>query len=656
MTTITEPVVENLRDSPDISILKAMETPIVIVTKISPTGKKGTNRMVINGQKDLKWEEILALHDQLPLGTIPNTGPGLYKFEVTDRDTTSKHSWQIRLGNDTSETSVPELGRTNLLGASAAVAAAVAAPQRLPSDAQPLGNGWVYHPSAELLAAPDGSLYKWSKGMPLPAAATMAVQPPTIINQPASTPFGTVPSNPEMENMRQMLAATQASLAEAKARELEVQHQREIREMQDSFQKAIADNNARVEKLIETLAAPRSDSRVEEMERRLAEKERMDALRAEMKAQNDVVKAQNEAALRLIEVNQNKGPDPMIGVLTTMLADQRHSAEESIRAMRDLAAQERAAAKDTALTPERLFTMIEKVTSLTKDDSKADVVGKVLSGFDMLMDRLMKVSQMERELGGGGGPDWLAVIREVGNRAGSAFQMYQEAKAREANAVAATATADIVKARAAIAASRAAGPRPAPALAPAAPRPAAAPGAAAGVAPPSPAALAGTAAAPAGKAKKRVTFVDFEKAKTSELRALFKGEQDEMFFGKFLEYVQQLRDAVAARSGNAPAEEIANFVLEARALIKPNEPLPHAVELLGYGQHEYLMERILPAFGEGLRSEVVKAIKKLLAAEEDAARIARSSGAPVDTADEVEEEEEEEDDSTPATPEEPVVS
>jgi septum formation topological specificity factor MinE len=45
-------------------------------------------------------------------------------------------------------------------------------------------------------------------------------------------------------------------------------------------------------------------------------------------------------------------------------------------------------------------------------------------------------------------------------------------------------------------------------------------------------------------------------------------------------------------------------------------------------QIAYLIERILPDVSEGLRSEIIKAIKRHLATEADAARVAAATGKP----------------------------
>jgi hypothetical protein len=616
MATVENPVVENLKDSPDIATLKQMENPIVVVTKISPSGKRSANQLVVNAATGMTWQEIVGLHDQLPGGSIPKSGPGLYKFEITDQNTTAKVSWQIRLGGDVGDSpNTNEVARSPF-PAGLAPAPAPTMTMQPPSrpvppapDAQNLGNGWVYNPSMDVLTAPNGEMFTWRKGMNLPSMTSPPVAT-TATSTPLSTtvfPPGSTVSTPELENMRQMLAATQAALTEAKAREQEAQRQREMRDMQDGFQKALADNNARVEKLIEALAAPKHNSELDELRRQMAEKDRIDSLRAEMKAQNDTM-------LRLVEANQSKGPDPVVGILTTMLADQRHSADAQIQAMRDMAAQERVAAKDMALTPERLFTMMERTAALNKDDDKADVVSKVLGGFDMLMDRMMKVTQMERDLGGGGGVNWMDLVREVGGRAGSAFQAWQQVKAREVEAATMGAHAKIAEAQAQVATARAVQHQRALAGGPAA----------------KPAAPTGAPSAPSGKPRVTVVPLKLSDAKLSELRKVFNAEKDDVFFGDVLEYVQQLRDELGGKPpGAVSADDIAGYVIEARELIAAaakKGPISHAGELLLAEQFTYLVERILPTTNEGLRSEIVKAIKRQLATEADEVRISSNTG------------------------------
>jgi hypothetical protein len=624
-------VVENLKDSPDLAVLKQMEAPVVVVIKLSPSGKKAANQLVVNGATGMNWQQILDLHDQLPLGTmIPNSGPGLYKFEVTDANTTAKVSWQIRLGSGvTSEVPAAsnEVARSPFSGGVpaavlAAVPAAVAsvpvrpAPAVPPApDAQNLGNGWVYNPSQEILTAPNGEMFIWRKGMDMPkmTPSSPVVSTAPAVPQPMFT--SSTAASPEYDAMRQTLAATQAALAEAREAEKERARREEIRALQAQTAKALEESNKRFEALVQTLTKPERNSEVEELKRRLEESdrrreesERAAALRVEMQAQQAALEA------RLREMAP-KGPDPMIGVLTEMLKDQRHSAEENIRSLRELMLAERQAARETTLTPEKLLTMLERQAMLNKDDSKAEMASKMFSSFDMLMERMLKITQMEREMGGAsGGVDWMSVIKEIGSKAGSAMQMFQAAKAQEARAAAAQAEAVTAKAHAVAAQAQTRGR--------------ALPAGAAPAVPVSQAAEGGPAPVPPKRQRPQVVPPKLEDAKVPELRALFKGEKDELFFGGSFEFVRQLRDEVASKPTEHSAEDIAGYILQAREIVAAEAEkgnIPHAAELMAANQYGYLLERILPTASEGLRSEIVKSIQAALTEEESAARIAANT-------------------------------
>jgi hypothetical protein len=488
-----------------------------------------------------------------------------------------------------------------------------------------LGNGWFYNPALDLLTAPDGSLHNWRKGMPLPTLSFGGPAP-----QAPATPLTALPSfgaSPETEALRQQLAKMESQLSEARDREREQRRQEEIRAMQDDFKRATEETNKRFEALVAQLSAPKEEggSKVAEIERRLAEKERIDGLRAETKAQMD-------SMLEIIRASSNnKGIDPMVTMLTTIMSQNQTAAAEQLRMYREAAAEER-----------RTFTAMLDRQSLAAEKTAANnPFEKLATGFDVLVDRMGKIMQLEREFSGGGsqGVDWMGVIKEVGSKAGSAMQAFQMAKAREAQASQsqaqaqiATAQAQVIHDKAAVAISQqralAAAPRK-PSTPPQAPI-AAAPLAVAEPTPaPAPFASTPSAVPIKGKKQKELKLTDLT---LKDLRLTFKNEIDEVFFGNILEYVQQLRDALETTPNEHTADDIAGFVLQARELVAEEAAkgsIPHAAELFVHGQIVYLIERMLPATSEGLRSEITKAIKKQLQAEEDAARVAAASAEPV---------------------------
>lgn len=641
--TITT-LIENLPSTPDIAALSQMQDPLVYVTKISAVGnKKGQDSLVINGLTGLSQGDILKLQDTLPLGSVyAGSGPGVYRFEVTDQGSGAKLVWQIRLGGASIENAIPETAAARIQQATpmALPPAPPAKPIPPAPDAQNLGNGWIYNPALNLMTAPDGSLHNWRPGMPLPKIDFPSV--PTASTPLAALPaFGAVPVNPENELLRQQLAVTQKALEDLRERERETQRQNEIRDLRDSFTKLHETMNGKIESIVDKLTSrPAENMELIELKRRLESQDQLNAIRAETKATTDAILAliQNQ--------NNNKGIDPVVNILTTMLAQQQTSAAESFRSMREQAMQER----------ETMLRMTEKQAELAEKSSNPDMMSKMLGGLDMIFDRMRNLTQIEREIssGGSGGVDWMALIKETMGRAGSALQVYQQAKAREADALKVQAQAQIAasqervvatkaaaavklseqRALAAMAAAEATKPseeteaEAEPEAEPTA-EPEAVPANAISIVPPTQVVVEQPT-----KANKPASKVapSLETATTAELRRLFKKEKDEVFFGGFFEIIQQLRSEIQTTPNKYSAEDIAGFVLNAREYISEaakKGDIPHAAEIFAYGQVEYLVERILPTVSEGLRSEILKSIKAQLKTEEEAERIAAAAGKPV---------------------------
>jgi hypothetical protein len=593
---IDNPIVESLDSSPNVAALFAMSNPLVMVTKVSPTGKRSSDQLVVNGLTGASGKDILALQETLPLGTIyPNSGPGLYKFEVTDQDTTSKVRWQIRLGSSSTNDSEsgPRTIGASLVAPAAAPRVGATPVNPLPSvpaahDAQNLGNGWVYIPSMEALTAPDGTMHPWRKGMPFPTITT----PVTATSSSISPFLNSTAASPELDAMRMQLAQAQQALNEAREREREETHRREIEALQSRMERAIEESNKRFEALISSLREPKEDSRVRELEQKILERERTDALRGELTSKIETLQT-------IVRDNQNRGPDPVVTALTQMLADQRHASDSALASMREMMVQERVTARENGLTPDKLLTLLERQALLNKDHNSEGFMNKMLGAVDMLFERMMKLTQAERELSGSGGVDWMSVIKEVGSRAGSALQTFQAAKANEAKAEGLKAEAEIARARAIEARAKQGQITAVPTPGKPPRKPAAAP-------------------VPAP--------VKLEDAKLADLRSVFGVETDKAFFGDFFGYVEQLRDE--ANKPGVPAGEIASYIMQARDLVAEEAAkgnVPHAAEMMAAGRYDYLMERMLPSAPEGLRSEIVKAVQALILKEESDARVAANT-------------------------------
>jgi hypothetical protein len=455
--------------------------------------------------------------------------------------------------------------------------------------------------------------------MPLPTLQNFNV-PTSAPSTALSALPNFVAASPESELLRQQLAVMQKELTDSRERERENNRQQEMRDLRDSFTKTLDETNKRLEAALTRLTErPQADPELADLKRRLESRDQLDAVRAETKAATDAMMA------LIRETTMNKGVDPVVNMLTTMLTSMQANAGNNFQLLREMANQERAT----------MVQMMDKHADSMEKSGNLDIVNKVMSGMDMIFDRLRKVTELEREIAGNGnaGVDWMGVIREVGSRAGSAVQAFQQAKAREADAARFTAQADIAKAQASVVhdkATVAIAHRQQPQVAAV---PLASPGegaaeeaSAAAPAPTTPAAVAasvpGTTPAP----------VALSAATIKELRALFKNEPDELFFGGFVEMIHQLRAEISEKPSEYSAEDIAGYVLEAREYIAVEAQkgnVPHAAEIFVHGQIGYLVERILPEASEGLRSEIVKAVKQVLAVEADAARVAAATAGPV---------------------------
>jgi hypothetical protein len=600
-------VIENqLPCEPELAALSQMAAPIVMVHKITK-GEKGkeNTQLVINGAQGMSLDEILKLQDLLPTGQLANSGPGVYRFAVTDRDSAAKVSWQTRLGGAVAEnpipTPAPQPAQALPFGmpftASAVRAVAPTQPAVTPSTGvRSIGNGVYYDPELALLTLPDGSVHPWRPGTPLPAAATTAVlQPPAPQATPMSafagpgSPFFAQQPSPELEATKVALASVQRALEES-------QRQRAQDQAEAARQKEMADLRDSIKALAERLTArPGDNPELAELKRRMESQDMLAALQASTKAQIDAIMA--------LVSNNNRGVDPMVTFMTSMMKDGQMATAETLRLIRETAGAER----------QTFLTMLDRQAAAAEKAAANNPFEKVGSVVDILVEKVGRVMQMERDFSGsnGGGVDWVGLIKEAVSKAGSAVEMYQNAKAQEASAVEARAKAQIVTAQAQASISRDR------ALVAARGKPGATP------------LRAVPAAAPVSPTRVKVELPDLEKATLPELREVFSPERDEVFFGSFFDHVKQLREGLASAPAMLGAKKIAELLMQARATIaeavQAGTAVPHAVEIWAHGQLPYLLERLLPEASEGLRSEVVKALTQLQAEADDAERIAANT-------------------------------
>ena len=609
---------------PDLAALSQMQAPIVMVHRITKGEKNRENtQLVINGLTGMSMADILKLQDLLPGGqTYPNSGPGIYRFSVTDGESAAKAVWQTRLGGAVAENpptsglpALPAPG-TALPFGTMPTAAAVHAVQQQPmvagvpfsATARPIGNGFYFDEALGLLTAPDGSIHAWRKGQPLPVlntgAAPVAATPLSAFAGPGVPFFAPQPSA-ELEAVKQALAASQRALEEAQRRQDELQRQH-AQEQREAAQRA---EMAELRDMIKTMGAkPQESSEVAELRQRLARQEELAALRAESKAQIDGI-----VALIREQGGNNRGLDPIFTILTTMMQQGQQAAAETIRMIRETAGGER----------QTFMTMLDRQATMAEKAAANNPMEKLTGVFDIIVDKLGRVMQLEREFNGssGGGVDWVGLIKEAVSKAGSAVEMYQQAKAQESAAVTAQANAQTATAQASISRDRALvairGGKGTPPAAAGKPAPTAAPAA-------TPAAPAVPPKAPPST-RVKVQLPDLEKATLPELREIFNPERDEVFFGDFFSHVKQLREALSTAPAALGARKIAELLMQAREAIaeavQGGSAVPHAVEIWAHSQLPYLLERLLPEASEGLRSEVVKALTKLQAEADDAERI-----------------------------------
>lgn len=596
---------QQLPAEPDLAALSQMQNPIVMVHRIT-RGEKGreNTQLVINGLTGLSMADILKLQDQLPAGQIPNSGPGIYRFSVTDGDSAAKASWQTRLGGAVSDVpavvgtpGLPALpaapGHTLPFGSVPTAAAVQAVAVPLSATARPIGNGFYYDEALGLLTAPDGSIHAWRKGQPLPGLSTTAAgsTPVSALAGPGVPFFA---PSPELEVLKQALAASQRALEDS-------QRQREQERTETARQKEISELRDSIKDIASQLSTrPVENAELAELKRRIESQDMIAALQANTKVQIDAVLA----VVR--EQGNNRGVDPVISVITSMMQQGQQAAQESLRMIRETAGAER----------QTLMTVLDRQAAMAEKAAANNPLEKVGSILDVLVERFGRVMQIEREFsGGGGGTDWVGIIKEAVGKAGSAVEMYQQAKAQEARATEASARAQIATAQASVSRDRALvamkGGKAAPAPARPAPAPAPAP----------------TPVAPSTRV--RVALPDLEKATVAELREIFGPERDESFFGAFYDHVKQLRMALLSAPSEFSARKIAELLMQARehlaAEAQAGRGVPHAAEIWAHGQTGYLLERLLPEAAEGLRSEIVKALTLLEAEAEDAERIAENT-------------------------------
>ena len=635
--------------APDVTALQQMQDPLVMVHKIiQRPGNKRESSLVVNSKTGLSMKQILKLQDEvIDTKKYPEGGLGLYRFEVTDQQSTAKTYWETRIGGRSGEEDgVPATPAPG--GGTAPRAAAANANVPLAPETENLGNGFIFNSKFKLLTVPDGRIFQWSPDQQLPnLGITLAPQAtPTATATQASTPFAMTLPNPELENIRVELARAKEENTRIRDEAKERQRQEEIKDLRESHQKQIADTTARFEALVEKLSArPTENPELAEMKRKLEDRERQDALRAEIAAKMDAITAM------VRESSANKGPDPMIQILMQMMGQQAQGAQENMRLMRESANAQLATAQTSS---ERFLDFMQKQAESAKDSGSSMINEKFVGVLSGVMDTMLRVKETEARLAGAGsGPDWMGILEKITEKAGTAITAFTQASRAKATADAARSNAEIVRTRAnaevavrqaeatrALAAVKAADapatpaastkpatseekrdalaaqmfPTP-PAPAPIEPAPVSTQVAPAPTPPVEPASA--PEAAPKKKGGKRAN--PLAAASIPDLRKAFNKIEDEEFFGPFFSSIAELREELTKDAEQYSPDDVAQFVIDAREYItqavQEAGKVPLVVDMLAYGKFAYLFERMLPEAGENFWHDAEVALAAKITAE-----------------------------------------
>jgi hypothetical protein len=657
----------SIKSQPDLTVLKTMAKPVVVVYKLlvdsAGVRKPGKDQLVVNHVSDMTINDIIALQDDLPdTRKHAKGGPGTYRFEVTDQETSAKETWQIRLGIG-GEPGTPDPNRIDRPGGAntTAVIPPAAASQVRPaatpaasvpisSDIENLGNGFMYHSKFRILTLPDGRIVRWDPSQLLPDL-TLPVAPPT---PPASTAPATVlapPSpalSPELIELRTRNDALAAELAKVRDEDRERSRREEIAALRVAHEKQITDLAAQMHEFTERVTAtPKEDPRIANLERQLADRERdatrdreMAALRTDMAAQ--IANLANS----IREGQANRGPDPMMMGLLDYLKTQLANAQSSV------------------LTPEKMLSLQRDLTERLKDSTASPLNEKMVGLMGGLLDMTLRFREASANLEGrgGGGIDWSSILQTVVERGGTAVAQISQAISRKAQAETARANAATVTAQRDMRvlevrkAMTAAPSEPAPvveatrAAEPSSPSEAARDALAAQmfkpvapeavpIAPAAPVATPvatapATSPAAAGERKRgrkapAATAKEVEVFRAlpiEKIREHFGTKSDEEFFGGFLEAVSELRTALKGEEDDTEPlspDDVAQYVLDAREYLKEaieqngGKP-PLVADFLVHARYDYLFERLVPEAGAQFWREAAEALQAKRAAEKAA--------------------------------------
>jgi hypothetical protein len=660
----------SIKSQPDLTVLKTMAKPVVVVYKLlvdsAGVRKPGKDQLVVNHATDMTMNAMLALQDSLPDTRLhAKGGPGTYRFEVTDQETSAKEVWQIRLGIGGSETGAVDPNAIDRPGGVAAAATMSAKPATAPvvrgpavvpamppvpmsSDSEDLGNGFVFNSRYRILTVPDGRAFNWEPGQPLPKLAVSEVANPaassTFTSMFPSAPVASAVS-PELIELRTRNDALAAELVKAREVEQERSRREEIAALRTAHEKQIADLTLQMREFTERVTAtPKEDPRIANLERQLAERERDATRDREIAALRTDFAAQTANLANSIREGQaNRGPDPMMIGLLDYLKTQLANAQSSV------------------LTPEKMLSLQRDLTERLKDSTASPLNEKIIGLMGGLLDMTLRFREASANLEGrGGGIDWSSILQTVVDRGGTAVAQISQALSRKAQAETARANATAVAAQRDMRVIEVRQQLAADAPSPAAPKPAvqlvpptgeAARDALAermfpktavstepaavvsAVTEPAPAAIVEPRPVSTDKPQKRgrkgaavPKEVDvFRTLPIEQIREHFGAKSDEEFFGPFMEAVSELRTSIDGDTNTEPLspDDVAQYVLDAREFLKEaieqnaGKP-PLVTDFLVHGRYDYLFERLVPDAGPKFWQEAAEALQIKRAAEKAA--------------------------------------
>lgn len=412
------------KSAPDQQKLGGMGNRTVQVLKLSAS-KNGYSQMVQKAMKGLSVDQINELHE-----TIPRLhGAGTYYFEVYDEGGTDRDAWTVRLGG----------GDTPDLGASMSGFPSNGGNGAHVDGSRDIGHGYRYDAELGLLTTPQKQIFSWRQGDPLPGTlgGAPALQwPQSGQQQPGGFPgMGNIPvvDDPRVRLLEDQIRADK--------------HNREIAEMKSSFERLIEQNSQRFEAIVAKLndnshkgpsdTEQRLERELAETRRRLEDQTREDRLRAEIKAGQDRM----DQILR--EMAGNKGPDPMIMMLTEVMRSSATASSETVKAMQaSTAAQAQSSERAAGIVAERLGSsimtplQIVEMIRTAKDTSANDKINtSMVEMFQNLFSMAKGLVKDQAEMfSQGSAPAWLPVAQEGVQALGRVAQMYAATKARESAA------------------------------------------------------------------------------------------------------------------------------------------------------------------------------------------------------------------------------